>query len=157
MFAMNHCRMEKGFRHLGHDIGEDDTPFETGLGFAVDLSKPGGLLGADVLRRQKEQGLPTPHRTVAIAVEGSDRVSGPFLAHNETIWHGGKLVGHVTSGAWGYRMGKSLGLTSLTHPDGVSAGWLNEGGFSVRIAGSDHPATAQLKPFYDPTGERMRA
>ncbi len=157
MFAMNHCRMEKGFRHLGHDIGEDDTPFETGLGFAVDLSKPGGFLGADALRQQKEQGLPTPHRTVTIAVDGGDPVSGPFLTHNETIWHGGKLVGHVTSGAWGYRTGKSLGLASLTHPDGVSAGWLNEGGFSVRIAGRDHPATVQLKPFYDPTGERMRA
>ena len=109
MFAMNHCRMEKGFRHLGHDIGEDDTPFETGLGFAVDLSKPDGFLGADALRQQKEQGLPTSHRTVAIAVEGGDRVSGPFLTHNETIWHGGKLVGHVTSGAWGYRTANHLG------------------------------------------------
>ena len=36
MFAMNACRMEKAFRHFGHDIAEEDTPFETGLGFAVD-------------------------------------------------------------------------------------------------------------------------
>ncbi|TIP68176.1 MAG: FAD-dependent oxidoreductase, partial [Mesorhizobium sp.] len=32
MFAMNACRLEKGFRHFGHDIGEEDTPYETGLG-----------------------------------------------------------------------------------------------------------------------------
>ena len=33
--------MEKGYRDYGHDIDNTDNAFETGLGFAVDLKKPG--------------------------------------------------------------------------------------------------------------------
>lgn len=40
MFALGACRLEKGFRHFGHDIGEEDTPLEAGLGFAVSSANP---------------------------------------------------------------------------------------------------------------------
>ena len=156
MFAMNACRIEKGFRHFGHDIAEDDTPYETGLGFAVAMGKAEPFLGREVLARQKAGGAATKHRTVSIRVEGVDAVNGPYLIHNEPVWHNGQIVGHVTSGDWGFRLGAMVGLASLHRDTGVEKAWLEAGGFTVQIAGEFFPVTVQLAPFYDPQGVIMR-
>ena len=156
MFAMNACRLEKGFRHFGHDIGEDDTPYETGLGFAVNLDKPDSL-GRAALRDQKAGGPATRHRTVSIIVPGLTAEEGPYLIHNEPIWKNAEIVGHVTSGDWGFRIEQMVGLASLDNPDGVSRAWIDEGGFEVQIAGQMYPIKAQLAPFYDAKGEIMRS
>ena len=58
-FAINSLRMEKGYRHWGHDIGEEDTPIEAGLGFAVAWNKSGGFLGRDALLKAKAAGTPS--------------------------------------------------------------------------------------------------
>ncbi|MCH6583199.1 MAG: GcvT family protein, partial [Proteobacteria bacterium] len=57
MHAMNSLRMEKGYRHWGDDITEEDTPLEAGLGFAVAFDKDADFIGRDALLRQKETGL----------------------------------------------------------------------------------------------------
>lgn len=155
MFAMNACRLEKGFRHFGHDIAEDDTPYETGLGFAVDLGKA-DFLGKDVLARQKANGPAQKNRTVSCIVEGVDARTGPYLIHNEPVWRDGAIAGHVTSGDWGFRIGAMVGLASLHKDSGVSKAWLEEGGFEVQIAGTMYPLRVQLAPFYDPSGAIMR-
>ena len=155
MFAMNHCRLEKAFRHFGHDIGEDDTPFESGLGFAVDLDKPEFLGRSELARRKSDTPVPA-HRLACLAVRTADKRSGPFLIHNEPVWRDSEIVGHVTSGGWGYRTGRMIGLAALHNPAGVSRDWLEAGGFEIQIAGEMHPADVQLQPFYDPRGERMR-
>ena len=157
MFAMNACRLEKGFRHFGHDIAEDDTPFEAGLGFAVALDKPDAFLGKEVLASQKAGGPATRHRTVSCIVDGVDAESGPYLIHNEPVLKGGAIVGHVTSGDWGFRLGAMVGLASLHREEGVSRAWIDEGGFEVRIAGEIFPLTVNLGPFYDPKGDIMRS
>ena len=154
MFAMNACRLEKSFRHFGHDIGEDDTPFETGLGFAVDLNKP-NFLGRDALLAQKAAGPTTQYRTVSIMVPDLTQ-DGPYLIHNEPIWKNGQIVGHVTSGDWGFRLGAMIGLASIKRDDGASDAWIDEGGFEVQIAGDMYKAKLQQGPFYDPKGEIMR-
>ena len=157
MFAMNACRLEKGFRHFGHDIGEDDTPFEAGLGFAVDLSRP-EFLGRRALAAQwAAHGRATPYRLLAISVPGATERGGPYLIHNETVWKDGALVGHVTSGGWGYRLERMLGLAFLHREEGVQEDWIGAGGFEVQIAGERHTAELQLAPFYDPAGSRMRS
>ncbi|MES0824541.1 FAD-dependent oxidoreductase [Ruegeria sp. SCP11] len=156
MFAMNACRLEKGFRHFGHDIAEDDTPYETGLGFAVALGKEDDFLGKAVLTEQKAGGAATDFRTVSCVVEGVDAKSGPYLIHNEPVWKDGQIVGHVTSGDWGFRLEAMVGLASLHRDEGVSKTWIDEGGFDVQIAGKMYPLQVQLAPFYDPKGEIMR-
>lgn len=156
MFALGACRLEKGFRHFGHDIGEEDTPLETGLGFAVDFRKP-DFIGRAALLAQKTAHQVPVNRTVALRIEGATAENGPYLIHNEPIWKGGVLVGHVTSGGWGWRVGAMLGLATLHRIGGVSKAWLEEGGFTVQIAGTHHVATVQLPGFYDPTGEIMRS
>ncbi|MEX0305651.1 MAG: FAD-dependent oxidoreductase [Leisingera sp.] len=156
MFAMNTCRLEKGFRHFGHDVAEDDTPFETGLGFAVALGKEDAFLGKSPLAAQKAQGAATSHRTVSCIVEGVGAKEGPYLIHNEPVWKGGQIVGHVTSGDWGFRLQAMVGLASLRRAGGVSKAWIEEGGFDVQIAGRMYPLKVQLTPFYDPKGSLMR-
>lgn len=155
MFAMNACRLEKGFRHFGHDIGEDDTPYETGLGFAVDPGKP-EFLGKEALAAQKAAGPAQKDRMVSCMVEGVDAKAGPYLIHNEPIWRDGVIVGHVTSGDWGFRLAAMVGLASLHRDEGVSKAWIDEGGFKVQIAGGFYPLRVQLAPFYDPEGKIMR-
>ncbi|MGX9355659.1 FAD-dependent oxidoreductase [Roseobacteraceae bacterium S113] len=158
MFAMNACRLEKGFRHFGHDIGEEDTPFETGLGFAVALDKRGGFVGQEALARQKaEDGPAYRHRMVSIRVPEITAQEGPYLIHNEPIWKDGDIVGHVTSGDWGFRLEAMVGLASLERAEGVSKAWIDAGGFAVQIAGTMYPIEVQLGPFYDPGGEIMRS
>lgn len=152
-FALNSLRMEKGYRHWGHDIGEEDTPFEAGLGFAVALEKPGGFIGRDALARQKAAG-PLQRRMVQIRLEETDHP--PLLFHHEPIRCDGKIVGSVTSGAYGYRLGASLGMGYVRHPDGVSADWLASGRFEVEVAIRNHPVKLQFAPWYDPKGERIK-
>lgn len=156
MFALAACRLEKGFRHFGHDIGEEDTPLETGLGFAVRLDKPDFVSRAALARQKAEQGAATRHRTGALMVEGATAEAGPYLIHNEPIRKDGALVGHVTSGGWGWRVGAMLGLASLHRDGSVTREWIDEGGFTVRIAGRDHALHVQLDPFHDPAGDIMR-
>ena len=50
---MNSLRLEAGMRHWGHDITDEDTPIEAGLGFAIDWDK-GEFLGRDALLAQKD-------------------------------------------------------------------------------------------------------
>ena len=157
MLAMNACRLEKGFRHFGHDIGEEDTPFEAGLGFAVNLNKAGGFVGRPALEKQRTAGYPTRHRMVSLCVPALNADSGPYLVHNEPVWKDGAIVGHVTSGDWGFRLERMVGLATLYKQPGVTEDWVCEGGFEVQCAGTKYPAVVQFNPFYDPTGDRMRS
>jgi 4-methylaminobutanoate oxidase (formaldehyde-forming) len=156
MFALGACRLEKAFRHFGHDIGEEDTPYETGLGFAVKLDKSDFVGKAALARQKAEEGAATRHRTVAVLVEGATAEAGPYLMHNEPIWREGAIVGHVTSGGWGWRLGAMVGLASLHRDAGVSKAWIEEGGFTAQIAGEHHALRVQLAPFHDPEGRIMR-
>lgn len=152
-FAINSLRMEKGYRHWGHDIGEEDTPLQAGLGFAVAIDKPGGFIGRDAILAQKAKG-PVTRRLVQIKLM-SDGIP-PHLYHNEPILRDGQIVGHVTSGGYGHRIGASLGMGYVTHPGGVNSEWLTSGSWEVEIAWVRHPVTVQLGPWYDPKGEKLK-
>ena len=45
MHAMDSLRIEKAYRHFGHDIGDEDHVLEAGLGFAVKTDKAKGRFG----------------------------------------------------------------------------------------------------------------
>jgi heterotetrameric sarcosine oxidase gamma subunit len=153
--ALNHCRLEKGFVHYGHDVGEDDTPYEAGLGFAVALDKPGGFIGREALLRQHAGGPPAA-RLVSLRLGDASLERGPYLLRNEPIWRDAAIAGYVTSGAWGFRIGASLGMAVVHRSGGVSAAWLAAGGFEVEIAGERHPVELQFAGFYDPGSRRLR-
>ncbi|MEM7169957.1 MAG: FAD-dependent oxidoreductase [Pseudomonadota bacterium] len=153
-FALNSLRMEKGYRHWGHDIGEEDTPLDAGLSFAVAYDKPGGFIGRDALLKQRDRNKRSK-RLVGVRVE-SDAVE-PLLYHEEPILKDGQIIGSVTSGAYGHRIGASLGLAYIHHSEGVDKAYLEEGNFEVEVACERYPATLQLRPFFDPDNSRVKS
>ncbi len=150
MHAMNSLRMEKGYRHWGDDITEEDTPLEAGLGFAVAFDKDADFIGRDALLRQKETGL--KRRLVQFSLEDPE----PLLYHDEPIWRDGKIVGRITSGMFGYTIGCAIGIGHVEHEDGVNANFVNAGSYEIEVACERIPARASLRPFYDPKSERVR-
>jgi 4-methylaminobutanoate oxidase (formaldehyde-forming) len=87
-------------------------------------------------------------------VDDSD--NAPMIYHEEPIYRNGELVGSTTSGAWGHRVGKSLGLGYVHNPEGVVPEWLTSADWEVELAWRRYPAKVQLQAFYDPKGERIK-
>jgi len=150
--ALNSLRIEKAYRHWGHDITEEDTPLEAGLGFAISWKKPGGFIGRDALARQKESG-GLKRRLVTFALGDS----GGLLYHSEPIWRDGKLVGRLTSGMFGHTVGRAVGLGYVeAGGEIVSDAYLAQGKFEIEIAGDRIPAKATLGALYDPKSTRVK-
>ncbi len=150
--AMNSCRMEKAYRHWGHDIAIEDTPLEAGLGFCVAWDKPAGFIGQAELQAQRARGTLTK-RLVQFRLEDPQQL----LYHEEPIWLGDKIVGSVTSGMYGHRLEASLGMGYVNHPDGVTREWLEQNKFEIEVAWKRIPAVASLTPFYDPKSLRVKS
>ena len=102
--ALDSLRIEKAYRHWGHDITDEDTPLEAGLGFAVKFDKAGGFIGREALLKAKAAG---PAKRLLQFRLTDPR---PLLYHDEPIWCGDVLVGHITSGAYGHTLGGAIGL-----------------------------------------------
>ena len=149
MHAMNSLRLEKGYRHWGHDITDEDTPLEAGLGFAVDFDKP-DFIGREALLRQRELGV--KKRLVQFLLQDPE----PLLYHHEPIYRDGSIVGYIASGAYGHSLGASVGLGYVNHESGVSRDFVESGCYEIEVAGRRFPARASLKPLYDPQGARLR-
>ena len=155
MHTMNNCRTEKAYRHFGHDIADEDTPIEAGLGFTIAWDKKDGFTGRDALLKQKEQNVQRK-RMVTLALEDDSNAS-PMMYHEEPIYRDGVIVGSTTSGAWGHRIGKSLGMGYNHCEEGVTKDWIDSGKWEVEIAWKKYPAKVQFAPFYDPKSEKIRA
>ena len=152
--ALNSLRMEKGYRHWGHDISDEDTPLQAGLGFAVALNKPGGFIGQAALLAQKAQGL--TRRLLQFALADASQL----LYHNEPLYRDGVIVGRITSGMFGHALGQSLGMGYVefgSAPGAGDAAQLLQGHYEVEVAGVRIAATPSLQPFYDPTSLRIKS
>jgi 4-methylaminobutanoate oxidase (formaldehyde-forming) len=154
--AMNSLRIEKAYRHWGHDIGPDDDPIQAGLGFCVAWDKPqdrqwGGFIGREALLAKR--GRQPSKRLVQFAME-SDK---PLVYHNEPIWRDGKRVGYLSSGMFGHTLGRSIGLGYVKAEGECTPDFVLSGKYEIEIARDRFPAKASLKPMYDPTSARIKA
>jgi 4-methylaminobutanoate oxidase (formaldehyde-forming) len=149
LHALDSCRIEKAFRHFGHDITDEDHVLEAGLGFAVKLDK-GDFTGRDAVLRKKDAGL--SRRLVQFRLTDPE----PLLFHNEAILRDGKIVGTITSGNYGHHLGGAVGL-GYVPSEGESGADVLGSRYEIEIAGERFPAEASLKPMYDPKAERVRA
>jgi 4-methylaminobutanoate oxidase (formaldehyde-forming) len=150
MHALDSCRIEKAYRHWGHDITDEDTPIEAGLLFAVKLNTNIDFTGRAALLHKRE--LQPTRRLVQFALEDPE----PLLYHNEPIWLADRLVGRTTSAAYGHHLGRAIALGYVDNPDGLDAVRLDQGGFEIEIAGTRFAARASLRPLYDPHSARVR-
>lgn len=100
--AVESMRLEKGFLHWKADLLTEFTPFETGLGRFVDLSKD--FHGKAALLARQAQGL--RKRLVTLRHDAPDRRAAP----GSSMMLGGRVAGTVTSGAYGFRTGMNLAL-----------------------------------------------
>ncbi len=150
--ALASLRMEKGYRDYGHDIDNTDSVLEAGLGFAVDLEKPGGFIGRDAVLAKKAAG-PLRRRLVQVLVGDP----GPLLYHAEIVRRNGHPVGYVRSASYGHTLGGAVGLAMIDGDAPIDQAWLDQGRWEVDIAGTLYPATASLRPLYDPQMKRVRS
>lgn len=149
MHMMDCARIEKGFRHFGHDITCEDHVLEAGLGFAVKTDKP-DFIGRDAVLRKKETGL--QNRMLQFKLTESE----PLLYHNEPILRDGEIVGYLSSGAYGHHMGAAMGLGYVPCP-GEKPAEILASTYEIDVSGTRVKADASLKPMYDPTSERVKA
>jgi 4-methylaminobutanoate oxidase (formaldehyde-forming) len=148
MHAMDSCRIEKAFRHFGHDITCEDHVLEAGLGFAVKTGKP-EFIGRDAVLRKREAGL--TRRLLQFRLTDPE----PMLYHNEPLLRDGEIVGYLSSGAYGHHLGAAIGM-GYVPCTGESADEVLASGYEIDVAGSRVRAEASLRPIYDPKSERMR-
>ena len=148
MHMMDTCRIEKGFRHFGHDITSEDHVLEAGLGFAVKTSKP-DFIGRDAVLRKKDAGL--ERRLVQFRLTDPE----PLLYHNEPVLRDGEIVGYLSSGAYGHALGGAMGLGYVPCKGEKPADVLASA-YEIDVAGTRVTAEASLKPMYDPSSERVK-
>jgi 4-methylaminobutanoate oxidase (formaldehyde-forming) len=149
MHMMDCCRIEKGYRHFGHDISSEDHVLEAGLGFAVKTSK-NDFTGRDAVLRKKEAGLNV--RMVQFLLDDAE----PLVYHNEPIVRDGKIVSYVTSGAYGHYLGRAIAMGYVPCKNEAPEEMLASR-YEIEIAGNRFGATASLKPLYDPASSRVKA
>jgi 4-methylaminobutanoate oxidase (formaldehyde-forming) len=148
LHTLDSCRIEKAYRHFGHDITDEDHVLEAGLGFAVKTGK-GDFIGREAVLAKKEAGL--SRRLVQFRLSDPE----PLLFHNEAIVRDGRIVGPITSGNYGHHLGGAIGLGYVPSAGETEADILGSS-YEIEIAGERFKAEASLKPMYDPKSERVR-
>ncbi|NOX74535.1 MAG: aminomethyl transferase family protein, partial [Alphaproteobacteria bacterium] len=148
MHMMDSCRIEKGFRHFGHDITCEDHVLEAGLGFAVKTSKP-DFIGRDAVLRKKENGLDA--RLLQFLLMDAE----PLLYHNEPILRDGEIVGYLSSGNYGHTLGGAVGM-GYVPCKGESVDEVLASDYEIDVAGVRVKARVSLRPMYDPKSERVK-
>jgi 4-methylaminobutanoate oxidase (formaldehyde-forming) len=154
LLAMDALRLEKAYRHFGHDISDEDHVLEAGLGFAVKIDKGRGrcghFIGREAVLRKGDAGL--TRRLLQFKLVDPEGL----LFHNEPIVSDGSIVGHLSSAGYGHTLGAAVGLGYVTCRQRQSIEDLLASRYEIEVAGRRYEATATLKPFYDPTGARLR-
>ncbi|MEQ9239832.1 GcvT family protein [Roseovarius indicus] len=148
MHMMDSCRIEKAFRHFGHDITCEDNVIDAGLGFAVDLSKD-DFIGKAAVAARKESG--PESRMVQFLLDDPE----PLLFHNEPVIRDGEYVGYLGSGNYGHHLGAAVGM-GYVPCKGESAQDVLGSTYEIDVMGTKVKARASLKPMYDPKSERVK-
>jgi 4-methylaminobutanoate oxidase (formaldehyde-forming) len=149
--AIESLRLEKGYRVWSADITPGDSPFEAGLGWAVKLNKETPFLGRDAAAAAR--GTPPAKRLACFTVDDPAAV----LLGRETIYRNGEPAGWLTSGGWGYTVGKNIGYGYVRHESGVTMDYLKSGTYELEVACERVPCELHIGALCDPNMERIKA
>jgi len=154
LHVMDSCRLEKGFRHFGHDITDEDHVLEAGLGFAVKVDKTPGrfgpFIGRDAVLEKQQTGL--SKRLLMFKLKDPE----PLLYHNEPIVRDDEVVGFLSSGNYGHTLGAAVGMGYVPVKEGETLKVLLASSYQIDVADKLFAAEVSLKPFYDPSSKRVR-
>jgi glycine cleavage system aminomethyltransferase T/glycine/D-amino acid oxidase-like deaminating enzyme len=142
--AVDSLRLEKGYRVWGSDISPDSDPYQSGLGSFVKLDK-GDFIGRSALLKKRE----TPATTKLACLLLDDPRS--VALGSEPVRIAGEVVGRVTSGGYGYTVGKSIAYAYVRVSAAVGTP------IEVEIFGTWVAGQIAKEPLYDPTGSRVRS
>ena len=149
--AIESLRLEKGYRAWGADIGPDHSPLVAGLGWAVKLKSNRPFQGREALEAQAAKKLP---RLLA----GFSADPSVVLLGRETIYRNGERVGWLSSGGYGYTVGRSIGYGYVRDPEnGVDRKGVLSGRYELEVATMRVPAQVFLDPLYDPAMSRIKS
>ncbi|MHA1129053.1 MAG: aminomethyltransferase family protein, partial [Alphaproteobacteria bacterium] len=149
--AIESCRLEKGYRAWGADIGPDHTPLEAGLGWAVKLNSGKDFKGRNAALAQKQNGV--TKMLASFTVDNPDII----LLGRETIYRNGERVGWLSSGGFGYTLGKPIGLGYIRNLNGVDTAYVSAGDYELEVATKRIKCSVHLKPLYDPANLRVKS
>jgi len=153
--AIESMRLEKGYRVWSTDITPEDNPYEAGLGFAVRLGKSPDFIGKDALVAARSAGIRRRLRPLLLEDGHAIVLGGEPVRISSSPSGGapaeGRIAGRVTSGGYGYSLGRSIAYAYL--PPDRTVGSAAE----VQVFGEWVPAAVASEPLFDPAGERIRA
>ncbi|OED41568.1 FAD-dependent oxidoreductase [Chromatiales bacterium (ex Bugula neritina AB1)] len=146
------CRLEKGYRAWGSDIGPDHTPLDAGLGWAVKLKNSNTpFKGREAITRQQQAGL--KKKLACFTVKDPDVV----LLGRETIYRNGTRVGWLSSGGYGHHLNCAIGYGYIRNESGVTDEYIRSGSYQLEVATQLVDCQVHLKALYDNTNQRIRA
>ena len=144
--AMTAMALEKSYKLIPRELSVEYSAFESGLDRFVSLKKP-DFYGREALLAWRDAGL--SNSLVTMEVHG---VTNADARGSEPIFAGGEIVGRVTSGGYGWRVGKSLAL-AMVRPDLAKPG----AEFDIMILGHRHRATIIADSPFDPDNLALRS
>jgi aminomethyltransferase len=142
--ARDTLRLEMRYPLHGHDMNEDTTPYEAGLGWIVKLNN-GDFLGKEALVRQKEEGVKRKLVGVEIVDKGIAREGYAIMKH-------GKKVGVVTSGTLSPTLNKGIALGYVPTEFSLVGTTLG-----IDIRGKEAEAVVVKTPFVAPKVRKQNA
>ena len=154
MHTMDSCRIEKAYRHFGHEITDEDHVLEAGLGFVVKVgkkpSKFGSFIGFQAVVDKKRKGC--DRQIMQFLLTNPEAM----LYHNEPILRNGKTVGYLSSGAYGHALGGAVGLGYVDCEPNQSGEDVLKDHFEIEVEGVIEQASVSLIPMFDPQNKKIR-
>ena len=147
MFALNSLRIEKGYKTWKGDLSTDYSVLESGLDRFLRLDKPQDFPGKSALLVEKQSGVQKRAVTLLLDLKEFD---APYMS---TLWKNNQIVGEVTSGAWGYRVKKSIALAMINSEFAQAGEELEVEVFGQRVSAVVQDGAA----LWDPRNKRITA
>ena len=145
-YAVNSLRMEKAYRGWGAELTGEISLVEAGMDRFFNLNKKSDFIGSGALRNKLQSGVDIKIVYLEVNVDDAD------ARGNEPVYHNNKIVGVVTSGAYGFRVKKSLAF-AYVNSDLAKEG--NE--FLLGIQGQKRKAKVLGSPVYDPENNKLKS
>jgi len=138
-YTIDALRIEAGRRAWGAELGPDDTPWEAGLGYAVQLEKAAPFIGRAALMRQRAEGL--KKRLLLFALDDASA----YAWSGEPILMDGAAVGELTSAGYSRKLGRAVAMGYVRADQALSDARITSAKFEIDIAGELFAATPRLK------------